>query len=702
MTLFLFTSSVMANQIVHHELNLNLNPATGLLKAEDKITLPKRVSSLEFELHSGLALQTEQHFTAQVVQRSNYSVPITTYRITFKSPQQSVTVRYNGKIAHGPDESSPNYADTGNWTPGIISKQGVFLGGSSVWYPQIASYPVSFSMHVNLPEDWHVVSQGLPVNGADNSWQELAPQEEIYLIAGRYHVYERPGSKVQAQVYLISPDEELAELYLAVTEQYIELYNRLIGEYPYGKFALVENFLQTGYGMPSFTLLGNRVIRLPFIPYTSYPHEILHNWWGNSVYVDYASGNWSEGLTSYLADHLLKEQRGEGANYRRDALQRYADYVSEQKDFPLSQFKGRHSRASQAIGYGKTLMFFHMLRQHMGDQNFTDGLRLFYQKYRFKIAGYQQLQSAFEQASGKDLSWMFKQWLVRTGLPGLEISSATVKQANNLYELQLELAQTQQDIAFELEIPVWIQTTNESKPIRKALHMTEKQQRFVFPLNDRPIRLAVDPLYDALRRLHASETPSSLGQLFGADQGLIVLPARERPEMTRAYQQLANKWSDNATGFRIIKDDEIEQLPDDQVVWLFGKQNRFATQLASQLDEQQFQATKDLISVNRSQYAIDQHSFAVTTHSNTHADGGRSRTLGWLVSQTPNSLPGLSRKLPHYSKYSYLIFEGDAPNNVLKGQWQLSNSTMWVTLPGADTIPVMKIPQAPALVEVKN
>ena len=70
------------------------------------------------------------------------------------------------------------------------------------------------------------------------------------------------------------------------------MYRQLIGPYPYGKFALVENFWETGYGMASFTLLGPQVIRFPFILNSSYPHEILHNWWGNSVFVDYASGNW--------------------------------------------------------------------------------------------------------------------------------------------------------------------------------------------------------------------------------------------------------------------------------------------------------------------------------------------------------------------------------------------------------------------------
>src|SRR5699024_10740182 len=98
---------------------------------------------------------------------------------------------------------------------------------------------------------------------------------------------------------------------------------------------------------------------------SSYPHEILHNWWGNGVYVDYASGNWAEGLTSYLADHLLKEQQGQGVQYRRETLQKYTDYVRGGRDFPLTEFRGRHSAATEAVGYGKTLMLFHMLRQRM-------------------------------------------------------------------------------------------------------------------------------------------------------------------------------------------------------------------------------------------------------------------------------------------------------------------------------------------------
>ena len=137
--------------------------------------------------------------------------------------------------------------------------------------------------------------------------------EQVYLVGGPLHMHRDTAAGTDIAVYLHEQDDALARKYLDATGRYLAMYQSLIGPYPYSKFALVENFWETGLGMPSFTLLGPQVIRFPFILHSSYPHEILHNWWGNSVFVDYAQGNWSEGLTAYLADHLLQEQRGEGA-----------------------------------------------------------------------------------------------------------------------------------------------------------------------------------------------------------------------------------------------------------------------------------------------------------------------------------------------------------------------------------------------------
>jgi aminopeptidase N len=121
------------------------------------------------------------------------------------------------------------------------------------------------------------------------------------------------------------------------------------------------------------------------------------------VYPDYEKGNWSEGLTAYLSDHLMKEQQGGGSDYRIATLQKYADYVRGSKDFPLTEFRSRHSPSTEAVGYGKSLMFFHMLRRELGDDNFKKGLREFYRKYKFQFASFEDIRSIFESVSGMDL-----------------------------------------------------------------------------------------------------------------------------------------------------------------------------------------------------------------------------------------------------------------------------------------------------------
>ena len=176
------------------------------------------------------------------------------------------------------------------------------------------------------PDGWHLISQG---NGTSRDqagqahWDSGGLVDEIYLVGGPLTPYQEAAGAVAAQVYLREPDAALADRYLSATAQYIEMYRGLIGPYPYGKFALVENFWETGYGMPSFTLLGPQIIRFPFILTSSYPHEILHNWWGNSVFVDYPTGNWCEGF-----DCLHGRSPDEGAGRSSSGVSaRYAEEI---------------------------------------------------------------------------------------------------------------------------------------------------------------------------------------------------------------------------------------------------------------------------------------------------------------------------------------------------------------------------------------
>ncbi len=666
-----------------------LEPEKGYLKATDHITFPEAVDEVSFSLHAGLRLRLSTPGAwVTSVDDIESQAPLKHYRIRFSLGQKELQVHYSGKIQQRFKYSPGDYSGGRESSAGIISEQGVFLSQSSYWFPVFDDRPVTFSLSTLLPNGWSSISQGKSVG--NNQWQQLSPQDDIYLIAGRYHIYRRSNDVAEAQVYLLQPDNAMAQRYLKATEGYLQLYSKLLGPYPYSKFAMVENIWETGYGMPSFTLLGSKVIRLPFILNSSYPHEILHNWWGNGVFIDYAKGNWAEGMTTYLADHLIKEQQAQGSQYRRDALQSYATYVTKQNEYTLKDFRGHHGQASQAIGYGKSMMILHMLRLSLGDDTFTEGLRLFYQDNLHKVASYDDMQRAFEQVSGKDLSTEFTQWTSRTGAPVLDITEISAKEDGWDYLLSFTLRQTQKDEPYLLHVPVYIQTEDESEPIVKTVTFKGRETRRTIELDERPLSIMVDPLFDVFRTLDPSETPSSLGQLFGAKEPIVILPSLTDVKSRMAYRRLANSWKQRFGNISIVWDNGITELPKDRAVWLLGRDNLFADQFMQDMGDLPVAFNDQTLRINGKQFDADKNSFVLTNRG--------SMTRGWLHAHSLAALPGLTRKIPHYGKYSYLVFTGGTPENILNGQWPLMKSTLSVRLD--KEAPPIEIPEHPPLSEL--
>jgi hypothetical protein len=600
----------------------------------------------------------------------NTFAPVKEYKIVFATAQKELKVAYSGYIKQKKAYPTLNNDIDHRASTGIISDQGIFLNISSFWFPVIRDKLIVFTLTTSLPEGWNSISQGTFFS--ENRWYQPKPQDDIYLIAGKYHRYKRPSDIADAYVYLRQPDDDLARRYLKVTEDYLQLYSKLIGPYPYSKFAMVENFWESGYGMPSFTLLGPRVLRLPFILHSSYPHEILHNWWGNGVFVDYSTGNWSEGIASYIADHLISEQRGQGSNYRRNTLQRYADYVTENREYALQDFRGYHGQSSQAIGYGKTMMFLHMLRQHLGDKTFIEGLRLFYKDNLFKTASYEDMKQAFEKVSNKELSTDFQQWTTRTGAPSLMISEVSTQKKGRGYTLKFTLRQTQKDEPYLLRVPVYIQTEGESEPVMKTVTFAESKTTETINLDKRPLSVTIDPLFDMFRQLDTSEIPSSLGQLFAAENPLIILPSKADRKTRDAYRRLAQSWRNKNRTINTIWDNRIEKIPADRAVWLFGQNNLLANEFLQSMKELPATMQQQTLEIENRKITIEENSFVLTARG--------SATRGWLHSHSLAAFAGLERKLPHYRKYSYLAFSGDNPDNILKGQWPLSKSSLTIHL----------------------
>ena len=711
--------------LVHHDLHAHLDPESGKLAAVDGVTCPTGASRLLFLLHDGLEPRLDGNSGMKLKKLDRppkamdfgktpdqfqlpAGVPVALYELTrpskIKGPW-NFKLLYGGVTRHPVQAAAAEYARGFSETPGTIEPQGAYLAGSSLWVPWFGEGLLTFRLTTALAGGWDSVSQGnrtaRRLEGGEwvTTWDCPHPTEEIYLVAGPFTEYEHAAGAVTAMAYLRKPDPALAERYLTTTAAYLEMYQKLVGPFPYAKFALVENFWETGYGMPSFTLLGEKVIRFPFILHSSYPHELLHNYWGNGVYVDYAGGNWSEGLTAYLADHLIAEQRGQGEEYRRTTLQKYADYVNAQNDFPLVRFRSRHDAASEAIGYGKSMMVFHMLRQAVGDKTFAEILQTFYQHHRFTRATFQDFATAATAATvvrGQDQLGFFRVWTERAGAPELLVESAQAEPAGDGWRVRFRLRQAQVGGPFPLSVPVAVTVAGQAEAVVKTVWLPDAAEEFSVAVPGQPLRLDVDPQYDLFRRLDRREIPPALSQAFGAGKVMLVVPSGGPEALRAGYRQLAEEWAKDRPGqMEVRRDDELAALPAAGAVWLLGWENRFRPSLEEGLGPYGARLTAEGAVIGGQSCPAAGHSLVIAVRHPADAAG----VLVWVGTDDPAALPGLGRKLPHYGKYSYLGFEGGEPANILKGQWPAVGSPLSVRL-GETEAAMGKLPARPALAEL--
>jgi acetylornithine deacetylase/succinyl-diaminopimelate desuccinylase-like protein len=245
------------------------------------------------------------------------------------------------------------------------------------------------------------------------------------------------------------------------------------------------------------------------------------------------------------------------------------------------------------------------------------------------------------------------------------------------YLLSALIEQTQAGAAYQLQVPVAVQLEGKPDAWQTEVRIAEKHTPVEWLLPARPLALDVDPEFDLFRRLDRAEIPPAVSQAMGAERVLLVLPSKAPGPLQAAYRKLAESWqAGNPRQFALATDAELETLPSDRTVWLFGWQNRFRAQLDAALAPYAFVDQGDNVRIEQTGLKRDAHAVVVMARQPANPD----QALGWLAADEPAALPGLGRKLPHYGRYSYLAFSGDAPENVLKGQWPVVASPLSVRL----------------------
>ena len=189
------------------------------------------------------------------------------------------------------------------------------------------------------------------------------------------------------------------------------------------------------------------------------------------------------------------------------------------------------------------------------------------------------------------------------------------------------------------------------------------------------MRIDVDPEFDLFRRLDREEIPPAISQALGAKKLLVILPSSADETLLQSYRRFAEALGQSGPDeVEIRLDSEIAQLPGDRAVAILGWENRFLRLIVSSVASYEVKMNEQSVNIGKTEFPLKNHSVVLTARN--HENGNTA--ILFIASDLPDSLSGLSRKLPHYHKYSYLIFEGSEPANVGKGRWPVLSSPMTV------------------------
>ncbi len=602
----------------------------------------------------------------------------------------TVSISYEAVFDDQLPDNPESFDNPGFGVEGTITEKGVFLLPGSGWYPQLPDGKCLFRLTVVAPRGIYAVTAGRQVRHEDQGrestsvWEIDTPLEGLALSAGPYIVHARLSGSVPVFTYFFPESDFLSEKYLKAAASHLEFYEKLHGPYPFPKFAVVENFFPTGYGFPSYTLLGTSVLRLPFIPETSLRHEVAHSWWGNGVFVDYDSGNWCEGLTSYVADYLSQEEISseEARAYRRQILQDYATLTAAGGDFPLKQFTSRVSPASRAIGYGKAAFVFHMVRQKLGDEVFWRSLRRLFKERLFERTSWKDIWEVFTQEGhweAGEASNLFDQWINRPGAPVLEVKEVQFSRSGKEWSIEGVIGQMAPP--YRLELPLRL-TTSAGK-YDSLISLADLTKSFELKVNEVPRSLAVDPETNVFRLLYPSEIPATINSIKGAKKLVAVYSGPISPEVEETFKTLLVGLNHGDVPIRTEGNVDLQKIKDSSLLF-FGLPRTERLQKFFTARPEGMVLSPDKFSLDGLLSSSDADClFAVFKHPQ---EEGKWVALFLPVTGTKkDSILAAARKITHYGKYSYLsFFRG---TNRVKGLWEVSSSPLVIRLSGEGLAP---------------
>jgi hypothetical protein len=183
----------------------------------------------------------------------------------------------------------------------------------------------------------------------------------------------------------------------------------------------------------------------------------------------------------------------------------------------------------------------------------------------------------------------------------------------------------------------------------------------------------VDPDFEMMRRIAREEIPPTLSRVLGSDTVTVVIASGLSPELERAYRELAAEWG-RGQALHVVSEAErsANWIPPTSA-WYLGLGER-AKDLLGALPDIGFGTSAG------EGWRIEGKTFPASSAVVLAGSFPGRPDRAWSLITTPAAaqVPVVGNKVPHYGKYSYLVFEDG--KNVGQGVWTQVGSPLRIDL----------------------
>ncbi len=407
-----------------------------------------------------------------------------------------------------PDKHYP-HKPTQVWTQGEDED-------SRYWFPCF-DYPGQLStseIRVRVPHPLVAISNGELIETVDSgeyktyhwSQQQVHPTYLMTLAVGDFAEIRDEWQGKPVTYYVEKGREADAKRSMGKTPQMIEFLSEKYG-YPYAfpKYAqvCVDDFIFGGMENTSTTLLTDRCLLDARAILDNrnteslVVHELAHQWFGDLVVIKHWSHAWiKEGMASYSEVMWTEREYGEqeAAYYRLSEARSYLSEDSSRYRRPMVTHVYREAiELYDRHIYEKGSCVYHMIRAELGDELFWQAVQTFVQDNAHQTVETIDLLRAIEKATGRNLAFLFDQYVYRGGHPDFKVAYSWDGDAN-LAKVTVTQTQVEADSKdlFNLKIPIGFGYKQNPKLTTFTVRVHEKEQSFYFPLTEKPDFISFD------------------------------------------------------------------------------------------------------------------------------------------------------------------------------------------------------------------